>query len=94
MMVPKIITHAASVVAHKTDCVRVLGRTRSNSKRHPPPPSLLGSSTNVPATGLEKRLRTAQSNRTQGYAAHFWTWQLECLVVCSINPFQRVVCRC
>ena len=45
--------------------------THSKRKRHFPPGSLLGSSTNVPATRLERRLRIAQSNRTQGYIAHF-----------------------
>ena len=73
MMVPKIITHAAAVVSqNKKDGVLVLGReTLSKSKRHSPPTSFLGSSTNVPATRLERRSRTAQSNRTQGYVAHF-----------------------
>ena len=72
-MVPKIITHAASVDAqNKKDRVRVLGRgTRSKSKRHSQPSSLLGSSTNVPATRLERRSRTAKSNRIQGYVVHF-----------------------
>ena len=51
----------------------VLGRgSRSKIKRHSPPVSLLGSSTNVPATRLERRSRTAQSNRTQVYVARFW----------------------
>ena len=62
----KIVTHAASVVVqNKKDRVRVLGRgTRSKSKRHFPLASLLGSSTNMPATPFERRPRTAQSNRT------------------------------
>ena len=73
MMVPKIKTQGASVVArNKKDRVRVLGRgIRSKSKRHSPPANLLGSSTNVPATRLEMWSRTALSNRTQGYVAHF-----------------------
>ena len=72
MMVPKIITHAASVVAqNKKDRVRILGRgTRSKSNQYSPPASLLDSSTNVSATRLERRSRTAQSIRTQGYVAH------------------------
>ena len=72
-MVPKIIAHAVSVVAeNKMDRVQALGRgTRLKSKRHSPPASLLGSSTKVPATRLERRTRTAQSNRTEGYVAHF-----------------------
>ena len=41
------------------------------SKRHSPPASFLGSSTNVPVQNLERRSRTAQSNGTQGYVAHF-----------------------
>ena len=73
MMVPKIITHAAVVIVqNKNDQVQVLGRgARSKSKRHFPPASILGSSINVPATRLERQLRTLQSNRTQGYVVHF-----------------------
>ena len=65
MMVSKVMTLAASVVAqNKKDRVRVLGRgIRSKSKRHFPPASLLGNSTNVPATRLERRSRTVHSNR-------------------------------
>ena len=72
-MVPKSISYAASVVAqNKKDRIRVLGRrTRSKSKRHSPPAILLCSSTSVLTTRLERRSRTAQSNRTQGYVAHF-----------------------
>ena len=40
-------------------------------KQHFSPLSLSDNSTNVPATCLERRLRTAQGNNTQGYAAHF-----------------------
>ena len=45
-------------------------RTRSKSRRHSPPASLLGSSTNALATRWDRRSRTAQRNRTQGYAAY------------------------
>ena len=64
--------HAASVVAqNKKDRVRVLGRgARSKSKRQSPPASPSGSSTNVPATRLERRMEAAQSNRTQDNVAH------------------------
>ena len=70
-MVPKIITHAALVVTqNKQNGVRVLGRKASlKSKRHSPPTSLLGSSTNVPATRFERRSRTVQSNGSQGCVA-------------------------
>ena len=47
-------------------------RTRSKSKRHSPPTSLLGCFTNVPATRLERWQRIAQNNRTLGYVAHSW----------------------
>ena len=72
-MVPKVIAHAASVIAqNKKNRVRLLDRgARSKSKRHSLPASFSVSSTNVPATHLERQSRTAQSNRTQGYAAHF-----------------------
>ena len=71
MMVPKIITHAALVVAqNKKDYVPVLGRGAClKSKRHSPQASLSGSSTTVLATRLKRRSRTAQTNRTQGYVA-------------------------
>ena len=46
-------------------------RACSKSKLYSPPASLLDSSTYVLATRLERRSRTAQSNRTQGYVAHF-----------------------
>ena len=73
-MVPKIITHAASVVARNNkNSVQVLGRGAcSKSKRHFPPVSVLGSSANVPVTRLKRRSKTAHSNRTQGYVANFW----------------------
>ena len=72
MMVPKIISYAASVVAqYKKNRVRALDRgTRLKSKRHSLPASLLRNPTNVLATRLERRSRTAQSNRTQSYVAH------------------------
>ena len=74
MMVRKIITHAASVVArNKKGRVRVLGRgARSKIKRYSLPASLSGSSTNVPLhvwrgnRGQHKR----KVIRTQGYDAH------------------------
>ena len=45
--------------------VRVLGRgARSKNKRQSPPASPSGSSTNVPATRLERRMEAAQSIRT------------------------------
>ena len=73
MMVSKIITHTASVVAqNKKDRVRVLGRgTHLKSKRHFSPASPSGSSTNVSATRLERRSKTVQSNCTQSYVAQF-----------------------
>ena len=72
-MVSKFTTHAASVVEqNKKDRVRVFGReTRSKSKRDFPPASLLSSYTKLPATRLESRSRTAQSNHIQGYVTHF-----------------------
>ena len=82
MMVPKIITHAALVVAQsKKDRFRVLGRRNClKIKRHSPPASHLSSSTNVSATRLERRSRTVQrlcstlSEKPSQTAA----WQLEC----------------
>ena len=51
--------------------VRVLGRgARSKNKRQSPPASPSGSSTNVPATRLERRMEAAQSIRTRDNAAH------------------------
>ena len=51
--------------------VRVLGRgARSKNKRQSPPASPSGSSTNVPATRLEKRMEVAQSIRTRDNVAH------------------------
>ena len=73
MMVPKIVSHAASVIEqNKKDRIRVLsGEAHSKNKRHSPPASLSGSSTNLAETRLERRSRAAQSNRTQVYVAHF-----------------------
>ena len=69
MMVPKIVSHAGSVVARNRNYVRVLGREAySKSKRHSPSAV---STTNVLAKRLERRSRTVQSNRTQVYVAHF-----------------------
>ena len=51
--------------------VRVLGRkARSKNKRQSPPASPSGSSTNVPATRLERRMEAAQSIRTHDNVAH------------------------
>ena len=51
--------------------VRVLGRgARSKNKRQSPPASPSGSSTNVPATRLERRMEAAQSIRTRDNVAH------------------------
>ena len=51
--------------------VRVLGRgARSKNKRQSPPTSPSGSSTNVPATRLERRMEAAQSIRTRDNVAH------------------------
>ena len=72
-MVPKIITHAASIVAQKrNDHVQFIGREAcSKEKRHSSAVSLSGSSINLPATSLKRRSRTAQSNFTQHNVAHF-----------------------
>ena len=51
--------------------VRVLGRgARSKNKRQSPPASPSGSSTNVPATRLDRRMDAAQSIRTRDNVAH------------------------
>ena len=87
MMVPKVITDAASVDAkNRNGRVRVLSREASSkSERNSPPASLSSSSTNVPATRLERWSNTAQSNCTQVDVAHFRkkttqtaAWQLKC----------------
>ena len=72
-MIPKITTHAAAVVEqNRKDRIRVLSRgARLKSKRHSPPASFSGSFTNGPAIRLERRSKTAQSNRIQCYVAHF-----------------------
>ena len=50
---------------------RVLGRgARSKNKRQSPPASPSGSSINVPATSLERRMEAAQSIRTRDNVAH------------------------
>ena len=65
------INTASDVAQYKKVRVRVLGRgARSKNKRQSPSVSLSGSSTNVLATRLERRMGTAQSNRTQGKVAH------------------------
>ena len=51
--------------------VRVLGRGAcSKTKQQSPPASPSGSSTNVPATRLERRMEAAQSIRTRDNVAH------------------------
>ena len=51
--------------------VRVLGRgVRSKNKRQSLPASPSGSSTNVPATRLKRRMEAAQSIRTRDNVAH------------------------
>ena len=64
MMVSKIVTHAALVVAqNKNDRVRVIGRGgHLKRKQHFPPASLSGSFANLPVTRFERRLSTAQGN--------------------------------
>ena len=82
---------------NKTDRVQVLdGVDHSKSKQYSPPASLSSSSNNLPATHLERRLKTTQSNRTQDYVAHFRkkpsqtaAWQF----VCSQPPKERVETR-
>ena len=50
---------------------RVLDRgARSKNKRQSPPASPSGSSINVPATRLERRMEAAQSNRSRDNVAH------------------------
>ena len=58
MMVPKIITYAATIVAqNKKDGVQVIGRgAHSKSKRHSPPASLSGNFTKMPGTKPSKTL--------------------------------------
>ena len=73
MTVHRKVIHAASDVSqNKKVRVRVLGRgARSKNKRQSPPSSShFGSSTNVPATRLERRRGTAQSIHTQDNVAH------------------------
>ena len=51
--------------------IRVLGReARSKNKLQSPPASPSGSSTNVPATRLERRMEAVQSIRTRDNVAH------------------------
>ena len=73
MIVHQKVIHAASDVSqNKKVRVRALGRgDRSKNKRQSPPSSShFGSSTNVPATRLERRRGTAQSIHTRGNVAH------------------------
>ena len=51
--------------------VRVLGRgARSKNKRQSPPARSSGSSTNVPATRLERQMEAVQSIHTRDNVAH------------------------
>ena len=53
--------------------VRVLGRgALSKNKRQSPPAIPSGSSINLPATGLDRRMEAAQSIRTRENFAHSW----------------------
>ena len=59
------------VIQRKPYGVRNLGRgARSKNKRQSPPASPSGSSTNVSATCLERRMEAAQSIRTRDNVAH------------------------
>ena len=59
------------VIQRNTYGVRILGRgARSKNKRQSPPASPSGSSTNVPATRLERRMEAAQSICTRDNVAH------------------------
>ena len=63
--------HSQVVIQRNPNGVRVLGRgARSKNKRQSPPASPSGSSTNVPATRLERRMEAAQSIRTRDNVAH------------------------
>jgi len=62
-------------------CIRGLGRgSHSKNKQQSPPASPCGSSTNVLATRLERRMEAAQSNRTRDKVAHSW-----------VNHYQQVL---
>ena len=59
------------VIQRNSYGVQVLGRgARSKNKRQSPPASSSGSSTNVPATRLERRMEAAQSISTRDNVAH------------------------
>ena len=59
------------VIQRKLYDVQVLGRgARLKIKRQSPPASPSGSSTNVPAARLERRMEAAQSIRTRDNVAH------------------------
>ena len=62
----------SQVVIQQNPCgVRVLGRgARSKNKRQSPPASPSGSSINVPATCLERRMEAALRIRTRDNVAH------------------------
>jgi len=68
-----VMDAGSGVAQYKKLCVRGLDRgSRSKSKRQFPPASPYGSSTNVLATRLERRMEAAQNNRTQDKVAHSW----------------------
>ena len=83
--------HRSSRTIKRIDCVRVLGRgTRSKSKRHSPSAILLGRSTNMPATRLKRRTRTAQSKLTQGLLHTFGKTITDyCLASRMFSPLQE-----
>ena len=59
------------VIQRNSYGIRVLGRgARSKNMRQSPPASPYGSSTNVPATRLERRMEAAQNIRTRDNVAH------------------------
>ena len=59
------------VIQRNPNGVRVSGKgARSINKRQSPPASPSGSSTNGPATRLERRVEAAQSIRTRDNVAH------------------------
>ena len=68
MMIPKIITHAASVVAqNKKDHIQVLSRRTHSKSNILYQPAFQADPPTMPATCLERHSRIAQSNHTQGY---------------------------
>ena len=64
-------TDSLVVIQRNPYGVRVLGRgARSKNKQQSLPASSCGSSSNVPATCLERRMEAAQSIRTRDNVAH------------------------